>query len=172
MGCDIHAFTEVRRPNGLWQYTEGDEDPGEDGNYDYEQQKRAYAKAVAQGVVGDDLEDLIPRPMNTPDINRNYWLFGTLHDDVRCSFPFSLPGKGFPEDASDPVAADFKRWDMDAHSPSYLTLAELKLLAATLMISNEEHARDICGSVVELISEMPPHTGDPEDQRLVFWFDN
>lgn len=145
MGCDIHAFTETRDANGNWV---------------------SHSRPTASEYEGE--VDYLPQ---SPGVSRNYWLFGTLAQ-VRCEWPWSFDRKGFPEDASPEVAADYERWDSDAHSPSYLTRRELQEKATELLISSEAEALDNAGYLREVIADMPPHDGDPEDQRLVFWFDN
>jgi len=54
---------------------------------------------------------------------RNYTLFGALAE-VRRKVPDALKPKGFPEDASEDVLKEFKSWEGDAHTPSYLTLKD------------------------------------------------
>jgi hypothetical protein len=101
MGCDIHLYIEKKK-NGKWIPAQGFMDTGgfDDGTLD------------------------VPCPDKQLD-NRDYLLFGFLagvRDDTNQHFE----PKGFPKDASKEVKAVFKRWGNDAHTPSYLTLEELK----------------------------------------------
>ena len=154
MGCDIHAFTEVKTPNGNWIC--------------------AHREGFADGVDPDYPEDGVRVTLDEmPHINRHYALFGLLNSNVRCEFPFSFEERGFPDDASFEVRSLYEYEDSDAHSASHLTLQELKQKAAELLISDVQDARDGSSALAQLvISQMPPHEGDPSDQRLVFWFDN
>jgi hypothetical protein len=56
---------------------------------------------------------------------RNYQLFGVLAGVRQCSDQ-KFERKGFPEDASPIVRGIYEQWGGDAHTPSYLTLKELK----------------------------------------------
>lgn len=117
MGCDIHAFLEVKhykyndkeRKNGIWvnadKWTRNEdvvlypEDYGR--KYEVKYEDRIYAC-------------------------RNYLLFAILanvrnHWDIK---PISKP-KGVPEDVTEEVKRECEYWDCDGHSHSYLTLTEL-----------------------------------------------
>lgn len=110
MGCDIHVMVEARRyPFGAekwfnvdnWRYDPSPDDPDD-------KSKPA----------------LIVKPIYN---HRDYELFSFLAD-VRNyghnpSFGFD---RGFPEDACEHTAAEYARWGEDAHTPGYVTLAELK----------------------------------------------
>lgn len=100
MGCDIHLYIEKKK-NGKWVPAQGFMDTG---NYD-----------------------------NTPDVpypdkqlsDRDYLLFGFLAG-VRDTTNQHFKPKGFPKDASKEVKAVFNEWGDDGHTPSYLTLEELR----------------------------------------------
>jgi len=98
MGCDIHLYVE-KKVNGKWICIS----PLEYLPYgEYEKRKLA------------DLYN-----------ERNYELFGWLAQ-VRTINLNGFEPRGFPEDASDEVRRLYKSWGVDAHTPSYLTLKELK----------------------------------------------
>lgn len=119
------------------------------------------------------------------DINRDYRLFGELAA-VRYSdtIPVAQP-KGFPDDASEDVKKEFDRWSGDAHTPSYLTLKELKeymknrqttgvSVQFTKIISI---LTERAGEVFNLWRTLETGTYNTEDGidetiRIVFWFDN
>jgi len=148
MGCDIHLYSET-----LDEHT------------------NAWVADTADSfeVEKDDPEDEGWCSMTEAQgSSRNYWLFGVLAG-VRTEWPYSFEAKGFPEDASYHVEKIFKRWDCDAHTPSYLTKRELQEKAAELMISAEEGARDNAGLLRHVLDGLD---GDPDRQRIVFWFDN
>ena len=103
MGTDIHMYLE-KKVKGKWaaadKYMTEDREIGEDVPHCY----KIYHE-------------------------RNYLLFRVLAG-VR-GFPIpslwqKYPVKGFPEDASPQVTKIYKRYDVDAHTPSYLTLKELR----------------------------------------------
>ena len=97
---------------------------------------------------------------------RHYYLFGILagvrHDIVE---PISEP-KGLPDDLSPEVAANARWWDIDGHSHSYFTLEELQAVDW-----NKYDYDDITDFVEGVLPQME-RLGDPQDVRLVFWFDS
>lgn len=102
MGCDIHMYVEYRNDNN-WR-------PG-----DY---------FVKDGDWADD------NGFERKEIHggRNYSLFSTLagvRDYSEKIVPVSEP-KGIPDDACRYTKKQFNEWGSDAHTPSYLTLSELK----------------------------------------------
>jgi hypothetical protein len=109
MGCDIHFFVEVKQQDGTWK--SADEWETEYG-YTYV----TWGKQFYRG--------------------RNYDLFAILAD-VRNGRGFAgiktgegfnpiAEPKGLPEDASPEVAANSEDWDVDGHSHSWFTFAELR----------------------------------------------
>jgi len=151
MGCDIHMYSETLDENDHWIADAADtftvekddpEDPDEEGWFDMDQAQHD---------------------------GRNYWLFGLLHPGVRTEWPFSFEIKGWPDDASDHTDRLYRRWEGDAHSPNHLTKRELLNKAAELLISSEEHAQALAGYLQDIIQGLD---GDPDRQRVVFWFDN
>lgn len=150
MGCDIHAHTEVRNADGKWVCTTAD----------------TFEVVEKDGYQQVNLQE-------SPDIGRDYWLFALLHDGLRGSWDSSFQGKGFPEDASSEVEQDYTAWDTDAHSPSYLTLKELKEKAMELLVHPNDTQREPADSLTGLIYDMGfDGTLSPDDVRIVFWFDN
>lgn len=98
MGCDIHLYVEKKK-KGKW--------------------------VMAQGLVEDEDGVLnVPYP-DRRYTGRNYELFGFLAG-VRCSNNQFFEAKGFPNNASKELKDIYEAWDVDAHTPSFLTLAELK----------------------------------------------
>jgi hypothetical protein len=107
---------------------------------------------------------------------RNYLLFGILAK-VRwyeCPKPISGP-KGFPSNASDEVKLEYEVWGSDAHSASYFTLTELLNYDWSFW---DEY--DVYGgrTSVDLKSfkmtmeKMKQISDNPDNVRIVFWFDN
>lgn len=118
MGCDIHVMVEARKfpfcPDKWFNVDNWRHNPGF-GRYEGEPAmnvKPIYSK-------------------------RFYELFSFLAN-VRNygnnpSFGFD---RGFPEDADKPTAEEYARWGVDAHTPGYATLAELKEKAGTVLKVN------------------------------------
>ncbi len=154
MACDIHFYVE-RREGGKW--VEAD-----------------------KWVVGEDWwnKGEMVKDTNFYD-ERNYRLFailagvrnrrgsGDASTDEGFS-PISLP-KGLPEDVSPLVSKASASWDGEGHSHSYLTLRELLDYDWT-QISYYKKAQTFL-----FISDVMPRLrqlGEPDDVRIVFWFDN
>lgn len=112
MGCDIHAYAEVRR-EGKWEYVPIESD-----------QQKNRRKIWLNGA-GDGIASL--------NIGRNYDLFAILANVRNCGGfagcdtgdgfnPISKP-KGLPADVSLEVKAESDSWNGDGHSHSWHTLA-------------------------------------------------
>ena len=150
MGCDIHMFREVYR-NDRWECLEEtyeEEDWGSD----------------SEGTM-TRLEDL--------SITRNYELFGLLAAGVRTQWEFSWQPRGLPNDVTELVKAEHEGWDIDAHTASWLGMAEIQQRATELLILPGQKAPQ-CGL---LLSDLINMLEWPEgllsgDCRIVFWFDN
>lgn len=144
MGCDIHIYSESLNEQGEW----------------IADSKGSYERVKEDGHEYPEMDELHQW--------RNYALFGVLAE-VRSSWPYSFEAKGFPEDSSEEVSKIFTWWDTDAHTPSYLTKAELQQKVAELLISPLEGAANNRGYLNEIVSQL---NGEPTKQRIVFWFDN
>lgn len=103
MGCDIHFWVERQRPDGQWELA---------GEEDYDTEDHPFT------------------------IWRNYNLFSILAN-VRNGYGFAgvdtgegfvpiAEPKGLPEGVCSRVRAEHARWEGDAHSTSWFTLAELQ----------------------------------------------
>lgn len=103
MGCDIHIYTEELDRHGKWRCADFFE-INEYYNGDADDEPRFEHVEFYRG--------------------RDYELFGALAG-VRKEIRHIKP-KGFPEDASVECKEAFEYWDGDAHTPSYLTLRELR----------------------------------------------
>lgn len=109
---------------------------------------------------------------NAPDIDRNYRLFtkmaGVRARDNEIN-PIAQP-RGLPPDASETTQWEAKRWELDGHSHSYLTSAELTELRNWGLGDTFGY---LCGSSLDGMMEYPTsYPPDLEDVRFVFWFDN
>lgn len=175
MGCDIHSFAEKKnRETGKWEKV---------GNaFTLDSFDREMAKK--------DKDD-------HPFCWRSYSLFSFLagvRNYDRCE-PLSKP-KGMPKDVSDDVKSEWEMWEPDGHSASFLTLRELcefdyekvfwnrritKQLSqnswtgAALAEEGEGKMisyRQNLGEMFFIHLEDLKVLGDPDDVRIVFWFDN
>ncbi len=155
MGTDIHWYSETRR-DGKWECDQADS--YKTGKYSLREMDYFY------------------------DNDRNYLLFGLLAG-VRRDVPWGWAEKGFPDDASDEVRVIYAEWGSDAHTPSYLTRAELREKLAELVpecakaligpdhpdqLEQLKHLTYWLNTLIDtLVSDVPD-----TDQRIVFWFDN
>ena len=113
--------------------------------------------------------------MKSVDHPQDYALFGLLVDGVRMSWPWSFHERGFPEDASPEVQSLCKSWGVDGYGHSHLSLQELSELATTLMLDTRPEAGSLLASLMQLIRSVSTAHElrvDPEDRRVVLWFDS
>lgn len=113
--------------------------------------------------------------MNEVKCPHDYRLYGLLVDEVRCSWPWSMHERGFPQNASPEVAALNKSWGVDGYAHSFLTLQDLLEITNTLLKEARTDATELVQLMVLLIrsvSESNSMQVDPEDRRVVFWFDS
>lgn len=175
MGCDIHSFAERRnKQTNKWEKVE---DAFSLDKYDKERLKKDKG--------------------GSPFDWRNYSMFAFLAD-VRnydhCE-PLSEP-RGIPDDISDEVKQEYEYWEYDAHSASFLTAKELLDFdydkkfenwrvtkqtspncwdGASLAEEGEgkilTYREKLGGWFFTHLNELK-ELGEPEDVRIVFWFDN
>lgn len=116
----------------------------------------------------------LPDPRtDQPYVGRNYRLFGALAGvrDYNMEI-ISDFAKGLPVDVSTEVCGISDSWDIDGHSHSYLTVKEL--IDSKYYKMSKKELDDIgmgdffFKQVVNTLLSM----GNPEDVRIVFWFDN
>lgn len=107
--------------------------------------------------------------------DRNYERFGMMAG-VRREGPDS---RGMPHDASKLARMEVEHWDVDGHSHSWNTPAELvpilletggdterERIAALLLEGGDKAAEHICAYWLGVWGV------DPADVRVVYWFDN
>lgn len=151
MGCDIHCFSETLVDN-LW--TADNNDPPE------------WLMSVKPETKKEE------RSLWDVWDSRDYAVFGVLCHGVRSSWEFSFGQRGFPDPVSAAIEKEYYDWGDDAHSPSYLTLKELKEKAMMMIIHPNKEAQDILPRFRTVIDAFPKSDAKPEDRRIVFWFDN
>lgn len=159
MGCDIHWYSETRH-KGKWECDQ------------------------ASTMKKETLEDKIYSEMQYfPGRGRDYWLFGLLAE-VCTQWDWSISAKGFPEDASPEVQQVYTQWEDGVHTPSYLNRTELQALKDTMATACTQALIDpnaddetrvvasyLAARVQEILNTLKADV-PPEDQRVVFWFDN
>lgn len=149
MGCDIHTYKE-KRIDGQWVSGES-----------WEVSEDQYSEdSVRYDRTGD-----------TPYRSRNYAQFG-LMAGVRWDTPHALEPKGIPDDASPEVKREIEQWDCDGHTHSYLTLRELKELAAKVLVVGGDDNLAYAVEGVRALIESVDEGANPDDIRVVFFFDN
>lgn len=156
MGCDIHLYVEVKK-NGKWKSAD-----------EWKKDEDGYVSTV----------DPIYR-------GRNYDLFAVLAN-VRNGYgfagrptgegfnPISHP-KGTPKDVSDEVRSKIEDMDSDGHSHSWLTVKELldfDWAQKTMAYGSSDTYAAHCGKFFTESIPKLQSLGDPEDVRIVFFFDN
>lgn len=157
MGCDIHIYTEAKI-NGKWTCVDRLRRTQED--WDNTSVPYTPIREVYEG--------------------RNYILFGALAGVRQWSSENSLlisEPKGLPNNLSDVIQeiADFQL----EHTPSWLTLKELKdykwynKQKVYRIYLRYFFARNVKDSAVNKLSKLQKkHKVQPEDIRIVFWFDS
>ena len=172
MGCDIHSYAEVRK-DGKWELV-GDIFPADDFEHKYH--KRDF--------------------MNAPFRCRSYRLFGFLANVRNYSkVPFLSDHRNIPDDSSLHAKYD-NEWGYDGHSASWLSLKEMLDFDYNQTFEDRRCTKQTSpnvwdGAALADIGEGEMTTykdflpeeyfrsldvlktlGDPEDVRVVFWFDN
>ena len=117
---------------------------------------------------------------NQPYGGRCYSLFGILAGVRNTSNPmigsefksakFNL--KGIPDDASPTVKSTSDEWDIDGHSHNYFTVQELLDSDYNKMDKNELTTLGIDPYFFNTTLPQLQKLGNPEDVRIIFWFDN
>lgn len=160
MGCDIHMFVEVRKRK----------DP------------KPAQEHIEHEWVDGDLYDSNGKMVELHG-DRNYSLFGILAGVRREANVIDDP-RGIPPDCTDRVKKKREDWDVDGHSASYFTLAELQEYRATKSngfvtssTTTVNWSAENWNPIDTLIQKLKWRASDltiwkPEDIRIVFWFDN
>ena len=126
-------------------------------------------------------KSMIRNPFTTqPYGGRCYSLFGILAGVRNTSNPmigsefksakFNL--KGIPPDASPTVKSTSDEWDVDGHSHNYFTVQELLDSDYNKMDKNELTTLGIDPYFFNTTLPQLQKIGNPEDVRIIFWFDN
>ena len=174
MGCDIHSFVEIKH-EGIWR----------------------YVPELFEGAEWAKKEYGPDAMRSEPFCWRNYGVFGFLAGVRNYSaIPVLVEPRGLPEDITVAVQREVTRWDCDMHTPSWLALSELLAFDFDQEIEDRRVTREIsprftCGACTaepgggamttyrEFLGpaffqdlEVMKELGDPQNTRIVFWFDN
>ena len=147
MGCDIHSYVEYRnKDTGKWNMV------------------RIYVPYCWEPERLDLVE-----PYNS----RNYELFSMLAGVRGFATPISEP-RGIPQDASNGVRREYESVEDWVHTPSWLTLAELRVASKDKKTYNKDERSYLKGLIngIDFMLGASYHWVDDIDARLVFWFDS
>lgn len=121
---------------------------------------------------------------SAPSLDRDYELFGKMAGIRSCDTdPIALP-RGLPADVAAVTEFDYKKWGVDAHTPSWLSADEIDQLCAWANSQYPDTDRPWLDWETKQVgylfgnswSGFTKYPGDRpeglEDIRWVFWFDN
>lgn len=146
MGCDIHCYVEkLDKTSSTWNKIEN------------VRPVHHWEKAIEPDK--EFMSDIF---------DRHYDLFCFLAGvrDYGRGIPTLSEPRDLPPDISDGVWLEFKGWMEDAHSISHLMLSEL-----TEYSYSEDLKKALGDEYFETLNLLKTH-GEPDEIRLVFWFDN
>ena len=132
-----------------------------------------------KGLIHDDPnvhwgdETKLPYPFSSnPYSGRNYSLFGALAGVRDCSMELIVEAdRGLPEDVCDEIREEADGWDMDGHSYNYIYLKEIIESSYYKQTDEELDEYGLIPFFRHTVNELM-RLGDPEEIRIVFWFDN
>jgi hypothetical protein len=150
MGCDIHFFGEKRTPDG-WEFLPAPVEDGRIGD-DWPYRYRSEHEVIANGY--DTECDMLADWYD----DRDYHVFGVLAGVRRDGPPIAEP-RGLPGDACPQIRKEIEG-DLDYHSTSWLTLAEMRA-----------RADDLPPGFLAALDDMERAAGT-DDVRAIFAFDN
>ena len=153
MGCDIHMQVEYRtKIDGTVQWCDGNLYEVNKFHIDYPDEPK-YQR------------------VHLNNERRNYTLFGLLAGIRYYGIKPIAPPRGFPKDVSKSISEEYDSWGSDAHSASWLTLAELMNAAR----SHPDLLDDLVAELQEYFHRVFPNPAPlitQNELRIVFWFDN
>lgn len=103
------------------------------------------------------------------------------------------PPRGFPATAAPEIAASYKGWDVDAHTPSWLTIKELSDFDYSAQMEDRRYTKQLSPNSWTGAATCEPGQGAKQSwrkflgdgfieeinelsakgaERIVFWFDN
>jgi len=163
LGCDIHMYVE-RKVGNKWEMIKNQfPDP-----YHWDNRYTRFNN-ITLCQWDDSLNSI---RVHGPYVYSNYNFFSILAD-VRNEKrggefyrePISVP-KGVPDGVSVGIQAEIDYWVGDGHSHSYFTLAELN------SVDWDKYDYSDVGTFISEVMPVLNTFGDPDEVRIVFWFDN
>lgn len=151
MGCDIHTFVEKRnKETNQWELVKDDVFSLDDYDKEYYNKEKS----------------------NTIFDWRSYKMFSILNDvrNHNGIMPMYDTCRGLPDDVSKEVEDEYESGGI--HSESYLTARELIDFDYDKRTTEDESYRDCLGDFFFIHLEELKSLGNPDDIRVVFWFDN
>ena len=153
MGCDIHMQVEYRtKIDGTMQWCDGNLYEVNKFHIDYPDEPK-YQR------------------VHLNNERRNYTLFRLLAGIRYYGIKPIAPPRGFPKDVSKSISEEYDSWGSDAHSASWLTLAELMNAAR----SHPDLLDDLVAELHTYFHRVFPNPAPlitQNELRIVFWFDN
>ena len=153
MGCDIHMQVEYRtKVYGTMQWCDGNLYEVNKFHYNYQDDPK-YIR------------------VHLNNERRNYTLFGLLAGVRNYGTKPIVAPRGFPDDASKSITNEYNSWGSDAHTASWLTLAEIMNAAR----SHPDLLNDLVAELQEYFNRLFPNPSPlitQNELRIVFWFDN
>jgi len=159
MGCDIHDYVEVRKDD-VWEKV-GYRFP----NPYYDPDKKIFVTVIDGEIDDNDIWN-VPA-IDSPICTRSYILFSVLAG-VRGSYDSIAQPRGLPSDVSKDVRILSDDWGSDGHSHSWVTLRELQEYDWSKLGEEATYLGWFVSNTIPMLEKL----GDPDDVRLVFWFDN
>jgi hypothetical protein len=155
MGCDIHIYAEIKTGDG-WEKV-GAIFPN------------PYFDITRPSITDDDGYVWNAKLEDEPYSGRNYDLFALLadvrnYDEID---PIDYP-RGLPDDVSDKIAEISNDYGADGHSHSWYLLSELIEYAK----DNLHVAKELDDFFENTIENLKKLSDNPDDVRVIFWFDN
>jgi len=151
MGCDIHLFAE-KKENGVWISID------------------KYTPNPEFGKYHDEKEFVIDHADRIYTKGRNYNLFCALAG-VRGFHFYGEPSiisepKGLPEDCCTEIKTESDNYGADGHSHSWNTLKELE------DFDWSGYGETVVEFKKEVFPKLKEASADPENVRIVYFFDN
>lgn len=163
MGCDIHLMAEIKKEK-TWFKKLFSSNKNEWINIDKWSENPDFGKYGNEPKIHIAFEDKFYTG------GRNYNLFCALCGVRSRSFYDNPPNiskpKGIPNDASLEYKEMVKEWGTDGHSHSWNTLRELQEFDWSPYGETCDFFRD------EVITKMSSASKNPDDIRIVYFFDN
>lgn len=147
MGCDLHSHVEI---------------------YDRDKQRweKIYMYTPNRWNFGK-LREV------EPYVGRSYTMFGVLAGVRAMTEPIVQP-RGIPANASNGVLEDWDNESSWCHTPSWLTLAELRVATKDKKRYNKEERKSLIPLIdgIDFMVDNSWFFKEDSEVRVVFWFDN